>query len=182
MFGGLGNGTGSANHSHSYTRGQGVVSSLTNPMFPGLVNHSLTEAFGVPERVKKMAWQGKDVPLYIYVLPGFGEHDNSGPPVLAPVPGKGGHFTLTASNNEKEKALSWRPLSPTEFASAFLRYKGVILQHFPEHSAELDAYLAHILAMASGYTGHAYWQYHLLFSRKAANLWERGVHTNWAQC
>ena len=179
MFGGLGNGTGSANHSHSYTRGQGVASSLTNPMFPGLVNHSLTEAFGVPERVKKMAWQGKDVPLYMF-LPGFGEHDNSDPPVLATVPGKGGHFTLTASNNEKEKALSRRPLSPAEFASAFLRYKGVILQRFPESSAELDAYLAHILAMASGYTGHACWQYHLLFSRKAANLWEQGVHTNWA--
>ena len=145
MFGGLGNGTGSANHSHSYTRGQGVASSLTNPMFPGLVNHSLTEAFGVPERVKKMAWQRKDVPLYMF-LPGFGEHDNSGPPVLASVPGKGGgHFTLTASNNEKEKALLRRPLSPAEFASTFLHYKGMILQHFPEHSAEVDAYLAHIL-------------------------------------
>ena len=179
MFGRLGNGTGSANHSQSYTSGQGVVSSLTNPMFPGLVNHSLTKAFGVPERVKKMAWQGKDVPLYMFLL-GFGEHDNSGPPVLSPVPGKGGHFTLTASNNEKEKALSQRPLSLAEFASAFLHYKGVIPQHFPECSAELDTYLTHILAMASRYTGHAYWQYHFLFSRKAANLWERGVGRNWA--
>ena len=89
MCRGLGNGTGSANHSQSYTRAQGVVSILTNPMLAGSVNHSLTEAFGVPERVKKMAWQGKDVPLYMFLL-GFREHDNSGPPVLAPVPGKQG--------------------------------------------------------------------------------------------
>ena len=58
MFGGLGNGAGSTNHSQSYTSGQGVVSALTNPMLAGSVNHSLTDAFGVPEKVKKCVFTG----------------------------------------------------------------------------------------------------------------------------
>ena len=67
------------------------------------------------------------MPLYMF-LPGFGEHDNSGPPVMAPVPGKRRQFTFTAPDNKKEKALSQRSLSSAEFASAFLHYQQVVLQ------------------------------------------------------
>ena len=34
--------------------------------------------------------------------------------------------------------------------------------------------------MASSYTGKAYWQYHTLFSSKAAGLWARGYKVNFS--
>ena len=54
-----------------------------------------------------------------------------------------------------------------------------MLERFPERSGELDAYLAHILGLASSYTGNAYWHYHSLFTKKAASLRERGVKVHW---
>ena len=51
-------------------------------------NQPISTAFGVPESVKKKAWQGKNVPLYMF-LPGFSEQEPGGNPVLMPVPGKG---------------------------------------------------------------------------------------------
>ena len=54
-----------------------------------------------------------------------------------------------------------------------------MLEHFPERSGELDAYLAHILGLSCSYTGNAYWHYHSLFTKKAASLWERWVKVHW---
>ena len=50
-----------------------------------------------------------------------------------------------------------------------------MLERFPEQSGELDAYLAHILGLASSYMGNAYWHCHSLFTKKAASLWKRGL-------
>ena len=141
-------------------------------------NQSISTAFGLPESVKRKAWQGKNVPLYMF-LPGFSDQGPGGNPVLMPVPGEGGQFTLTMSTPDQNHKLSWQQLPPTEFATAFLRYKDVMLEHFPEQSGELDAYLTHILGLASSYTGNAYWHYHSLFTKKAASLWERGVKVHW---
>ena len=106
-------------------------------------------------------------------LPGFSEQEPGGNPVLIPVPGEGGQFTLTMSTPDQNGKLSGRQLPPTEFATAFLRYKDVTLEHFPEQSGELDAY------QTSSYPGNAYWHYHSLFTKKAASLWERGEKVHW---
>ena len=138
----------------------------------------ISTAFGVPESVKRKAWQGKNVPLYMF-LTGFSEQEPGGNPVLMPVPGEGGQFTLTMSIPDQSRKLSQRQLPPTEFGTAFLRYKDVMLEHFPERSEELDAYLAHILGLACSYTGNAYWHNHSLFTKKAASLLERRVKVHW---
>ena len=137
-------------------------------------NQPISTAFGVPESVKRKAWQGKNVPLYMF-LPGFSEQEPGGNPVLMPVPGEGGQFTLTMSTPDQNRKLSWRLFPPTEFATAFLRYKDVMWKRFPEQSGEMDAYLAHILGLVSSYMGIAYCHYHSLFTKKAASLWERGL-------
>ena len=59
-------------------------------------NQPISTAFGVLESVKREAWQGKNVLLYMF-LPGFSEQEPGGNPVLMPVPGEGGQFTLTMS-------------------------------------------------------------------------------------
>ena len=87
-----------------------------------------------------------------------------------PVPGEGGQFTLTMSTSDQNHKLSQQQLSQTEFATAFVRYKDVMLECFPEWSGELDAYLAHILGLASSYTGNVYWHYQSLFTKKAASI------------
>ena len=99
--------------------------------------------------------------------------------MLMPVPGEGGQFTLTMSTPDQNRKLSRLQLPPTELATAFLRYKDVMLKRFREQSGELDAYLAHILGLASSYMGNAYWHYHSLFTKKAASLWKRGVKVDW---
>ena len=167
-----------------YTQSEylGTGGNYVNPqqVFEAFVATSqpISTDFGVPESVKRKAWQGKNVPLYMF-LPGFSEQEPGGNPVLMPVPGEGGQFTLTMSTPDQSSKLSRRQLPPTEFATAFLRYKDVMLERFPEQSEELDAYLAHILGLACSYTGNAYLHYHSLFTKKAASLWERGVKVHW---
>ena len=68
-------------------------------------NQPIIAAFAVPESVKRKAWQGKNVPLYMF-LPGFSEQEPGGNPVLMPVPGEGGKFTLTMSTPDQNCKLS----------------------------------------------------------------------------
>ena len=49
-------------------------------------------------------------------------------------------------------------VNPTEFVSAFSRYKEVILERFPERARELDAYMMTIVELGTniwaGHTGN----------------------------
>ena len=47
-------------------------------------------------------------------------------------------------------------------------------KEFPNRHDELDAYLAHIFDLSTGYQGNAYWLYHNPFFNRAAGLWEKG--------
>ena len=118
---------------------------------------------------------GQDVPLYMF-LPGFTDQDSSA--TLVPTQQEDGTFVLIAKKSEREKSLSWRVLSPTEFTNAFTRFKEVILERFPHRSR--DAYLTNIIDLATKYTGKAYWQYHTQFSKQAASLWARGIPVDWS--
>ena len=91
-------------------------------------------------------------------LPGFTDQDSSATLVLTQQ--EDGTFVLIAKKSEREKNLSRRVLSPTEFTNAFTRFK------------EID--------LATKYTGNSYWQYHTQFSKQAASLWARGIRVDWS--
>ena len=65
----------------------------------------ISTAFGVPESIKRKARQGKNVPLCMF-LPSFSEQEPGGNPVLMPVLGEGGQFTLTRSTPDQNRKLS----------------------------------------------------------------------------
>ena len=140
---------------------------------PAFIGQPLLLVYRVPESIKKKAWLGHNVPLYMF-LPGCTTTQ------LVPTQQADGSFVLTSNQSETERQLSRRVLTPSEFASAFTRYKEVICERFPDCARELDSYLLHILGMVSSYTGKAYWQYHTLFSSKAAGLWARGYKVNFS--
>ena len=90
-----------------------------------------------------------------------------------------GSFVLTSNQSETEQQLSRRVLTPSEFASAFTRYKEVICERFPDRARELDSY--HISCTFWVWLQvKAYWQYQTLFSSKAAGLWARGYKVNFS--
>ena len=111
-------------------------------------------------------------------LPGFTDQDSSA--TLVPTQQEDGTFVLIAKKSEREKSLSRRVPSPTEFTNAFTRFKEVILERFPHRSRELDAYLINIIDLTTKYTGKAYWQYHTQFAKQAASLWARGIRADWS--
>ena len=111
-------------------------------------------------------------------LPGFTDQDSSA--TLVPTQQEDGTFVLIAKKSEREKSLSQRVLSPTEFTNALTRFKEVILERFPHRSMELDAYLIKIIDLATKYTSNSYWQYHTQFSKQAGSLWARSIHVDWS--
>ena len=133
--------------------------------------------YGVPEEVIRKALAGKYVPLYKF-LPGFSEREEG--QAYVPIPREDGSLTFSVQLSEKDQKLGRRQLGIAEFCRAFLCYKAVICEEFPDRQKELDAYLAHILDLSSRYSGNAYWLYHTQFFRKASTQWEYGVRVNWA--
>ena len=69
-------------------------------------------------------------------------------------------------DEEKDERLN-RSLSLHEFVKAFNVYKAVMCEKFPQRNKELDAYLTHIIDVASTW-GECFYEYHKLFSAKSA--------------
>ena len=161
--------------------GELPATSLSQASPTYISNFALPMFFGIPEGVKKRVWAGKHVPLCMF-LPGFYEQDCQGISAFVPTIGDRENVTLTFSQIDQERKLSKCLLTLHEFSTAFLWYKQVVLERFPRGADELDAYLLRVLNLASTYTGLAYWHYHLLFSHKAATLWDRGYKVDWSVC
>ena len=135
--------------------------------------------FGIPEGVKKRVRAGKHVPLCMF-LPGYSEQDCQGISALVLTIGEGGNVTLTFHKLTRNTNCLNAFLLLKSFFTAFLQYKQVVLERFSRRADQLDAYLLRILNSASTCTGLAYWHYHLLFSHKAATLWDRGYKVDWS--
>lgn len=71
-------------------------------------------------------------------------------------------------DKDKDDIRLKRPLSITEFITAFGKYKRVMCQSFPERREELDKYEAIIIEIYNLY-GDKFYEYHKLFYLKSAN-------------
>jgi hypothetical protein len=67
-----------------------------------------------------------------------------------------------------------------EFISAFTVYRNVLCESFPHRRIELDAYLRHIVQLATQYGGSLFYEYHRMFASKSAAWVAKGVLVNWA--
>ena len=89
----------------------------------------------------------------------------------------------TAENNAQGKPdirLN-RSLSISEFVHAFGKYKTVMCNAYPERRSELDAYEKDIINISNFY-GSKFYDYHKMFSAKAATLLrEQQVKVDWGK-
>ena len=74
-----------------------------------------------------------------------------------------------------------RDLSLPEFISAFTTYKDTVKSECPDWAAEMETYLLDIIDMSKSFGGTLFYQYHKLFSLRAADVLEKyGRRVNWA--
>ena len=78
------------------------------------------------------------------------------------------YYDINNKDKDKEDVRLKRPLSITEFITAFGRYKRVMCQAYPDRREELDKYEAIIVGIYNVY-GDKFYEYHKLFSLKSAN-------------
>ena len=72
-------------------------------------------------------------------------------------------------------------LSISEFVTAFSIYKRIMCGAYPQRSKELDWYLCDIVDIASKFGDQAAYEYHKLFSARAASLLtERKIKVDWS--
>lgn len=113
-----------------------------------------------PEQ-RKQVLEGKDVNLICLLIPSY---------VVPSI----------SKDKNKDKRLN-KKLTIQEFIIAFGVYKRIMCQAYNWRRAELDAYEAHIIDMASSYPDHFY-EYHKLFSAQCAiALEQHKLKIDWSQ-
>ena len=127
----------------------------------------------VPPNIKRDILHGKDINLAILLLPlkdrryAYAERDiQIGEEVLSLKP-------------RKDNRLC-KDLTISEFITAFNIYKRVLCSQYPNRRDELDEYLSFVIDISAKFPGFSFYHYHLQFSAKAAEYFQRGVRLDWA--
>ena len=136
----------------------------------GVPMSSLPQVEIISPQIRKDIIAGKDINLVCLLLPGYSEEHNRHVIVNDQViPLK----PLTDHRLQKSLTIS-------EFILAFSIYKNVMCEAFPNRRGELDAYERIIVEMATKFPGNGFFEYHKLFSAKAAvYLRNYNVKVNW---
>lgn len=75
-----------------------------------------------------------------------------------------------------------RQLNISEFIKAFTSYKTVMCEAYPHRREELDAYLRMVVDMAHDFGGFVFYEYHKMFSARAASLLSNyGLKVDWSK-
>jgi hypothetical protein len=113
---------------------------------------------------QKAIREGKDVNLRSLILDGY-EQDAK-------------KSDLEKSRMDKKLA---QPLSISEFIVAFSKYKSCMLGGFPQRQTELDLYENIIIRISNQFpTTPAFYDYHRMFSARAAEALRRRIKIDWS--
>lgn len=127
----------------------------------GYSQESLPFVETVSPTLRKNILEGKDINLAALLIPYFN--------------------VVEKKDNDRPDPRLNKQLSIAEFVSAFGIYKSIMCEVFPQRRAELDLYERDIIEMATRYTGNGFYQYHKLFSaRAAAHLKYQGLPVDWS--
>ena len=75
-----------------------------------------------------------------------------------------------------------RQLTITEFVKAFTIYRNIMCEVYPHRRSELDSYLRLIVDMATDFGGNVFYEYHRMFSARAASyLIDYGIKIDWSR-
>ena len=131
----------------------------------GFSSESLPHVNTVPPTLRKAIIEGKDINLASLLIP---YHLNS-------------NYLEDDKKSEKPDPRLSKSLSIGEFITAFGTYKSVMCESFPHRREELDLYERDIVEMASRYGGNGFYEYHRMFSMKAAaNLRYNNIPVYWS--
>lgn len=121
--------------------------------------------------IQKQIIQGKDVNLASLLIPKFES------PQSHSVTSDGIEFNVTGKPDPRLN----RQLTIQEFILAFGKYKRVMNTAFPGRRSELDAYEEDIIEISNFY-GQKFYDYHKLFSAKAATLLQdKHIKVDWSK-
>lgn len=149
------------------TMSTGNVSQLTQPLRTfGVSPEQLPFMDLLSTSMRKQIIEGKDVNLASLLIPYYDVPDAS----------------LSDCKHDKvPDARLKRPLSISEFITAFGRYKRTMCQVYPDRRDELDQYEAYIVSIHNTY-GTRFYEYHKLFSLRAASaLSSHGLKVDWSK-
>jgi hypothetical protein len=133
----------------------------------GVPSESLPFMDTVSSSLRRQITEGKDVNLAALLIPYFD----------APTASPCHHDQGRGRDDPRLK----KALTIAEYVTAFGRYKRIMCRQFEHRREELDQYEAHILEVYHAY-GMKYYQYHKLFSLRAASFLEQlGVKVDWSQ-
>ncbi len=135
----------------------------------------LPETNLVPSNIRKDIINGKDVNLSTLLIPlrerkyvQCGQREiRVGDDVIALKP-------------QKDSRLL-KNLSCADFIQAFAIFKDIMCEAYPGRRAELDKHMSNIVKIAGDWPGFLFYQYHLEFSARAAELLTCGYRVDWAQ-
>lgn len=141
----------------------------------GVPSHSVPRVALVSPQLRGDILRGKDVNLAALLIPGFGTESElsqreifiSGSEAIPIKPRK--DYRLTKS------------LTLPEFIKAFSTYRTVMTEGYPHRKEELDIYFNDVIEMASDFSGTIFYEYHKMFSaRAAALLLNHGIKVDWS--
>ena len=112
--------------------------------------------------------QGKDINLAALLMQGYDPEPELSQRTTH-VPGGEAVSIRPRSSQSKDPRLS-KNLTLPEFIKAFNIYSNVMCQGYPHRKGELDAYLTEIIGMATDFGAGTFYEYHKMFSARAATL------------
>ena len=127
----------------------------------GIGSGHLSHVDVVSDKLRKKIEEGRDVNLAALLIPDYDEPDS-----------KSGKDKL------KDPRLTKR-LTIEQFRIAFGMYRRILCRKFPFRERELQSYEIDIARIHARY-GAKFYDYHLAFSKKAAEAVKLGVLINWA--
>jgi hypothetical protein len=135
----------------------------------GVAPDSVPDIEPVPPVLRQRIISGKDTNLAMLLSPD--------PICERVVETDGDSYILRPASDPR----STKSLTMLEFMSAFTKYTNVMTEVYPYRLPELTRYMSNIVNMSFRFGGNFFYEYHKLFSRKAACHLERGVKLDWSQ-
>ena len=129
----------------------------------GVSPNSVQNVEVVSPQLKSEIWQGRNVNMASLLIPDFvSEHELSNREIFI-------SDGVAVPFRPHKDARLLRSLTLPEFIKAFNIYRNVMCEKF-DRREELDSYLGHIVEMATDFGGTIFYEYHKLFSARAASL------------
>ena len=139
----------------------------------GVASDSVAQVELVTPQVRRDILSGKDINMATLLIPDYNHASQERHIII-------GNDIVPLKPLTDQRTI--KPLTIQEFVKAFMAYKNIMCEIFPNRRQELDAYLKAIIDMAHRYPGVAFYEYHKAFSSRCASLLlNYNVKVDWAK-